>query len=438
MKSLLVIFLLLFAPPTHGESLPDCKGSFTSNWSNCYGEINFSNGHKYAGNFLNGKSHGLGAVRFADDTFYVGGFLDGKYDGKGKISLKDGRVFEGTFRDTTPNRKGNYSSGQGTFHSEEGWVYIGDFKNAKPNGSGTVSYPDGGGYEGKWKNGLENGYGIRRSQNGDKYVGEFKDGKYHGQGTLTSSVGGQKKITRGFWKTGTFQYSSNQTKVALLIGNSKYNHTMNLTNPSNDVELLKIKLQSIGFTVDTLLDANKSDMEEAILNFSDKASVSDISLLFYAGHSIEAKGLNYLLPIDANIKREAHLEIRSTRLNWILEQIKSTRVLSIILLDACRDNPFSDTMYNAQSRSTTSRGLAKVRINGNQFIGFSASPGQVASDGDGQNSPYIKALINHITSEIEIVMLFRRVKTEVQESTSGLQVPYVENNLGADPVFIYK
>ena len=204
------------------------------------------------------------------------------------------------------------------------------------------------------------------------------------------------------------------------------------------MNLLKAKLLGLGFSVDTLLDGKRARMTDAILEFGRKAQNSDISLLFYAGHSVEAQGLNYLIPTDAEILSENGLEPKAVPLNWVLKQIKLTKTLSIALLDSCRDNPFADRMYKTKSRSVASRGLAKVKVEGNQFIGFAAAPGQVASDGVGSNSPYTKALVKYISAQDEINYMFRKIKTEVQTITSGNQVPYVENNLGAELIYLHK
>ena len=229
-----------------------------------------------------------------------------------------------------------------------------------------------------------------------------------------------------------------QTKVALLIGNSKYEYAKDLRNPSNDVSLLKAKLLGLGFSVTTLLDATRMQMTDEILKFGQKTTKADISLLFYAGHSIEAQGLNYLLPINAEILSENALEPKAVSLNWVLKQTKPTKLISITLLDACRNNPFADRMYKTKTRSVASRGLAKVKVDGNQLIGFSAAPGQAALDGTGNNSPYTKALLKYIPSKDEIGYIFRKIKTEVQIITSGEQIPYVENNLGAELIYLHK
>lgn len=403
---------------------------------NGYGTYYLKDGTiSYEGAVKNGQPHGFGTKYFLDET-YTGEFEDGKMHGKGKLIESNGTSHEGYYVNDTFH-------GQGTMIYSNGDSFVGEFKFSKVDGIGKFIKLGDYTYKGAFVENLFEGQGILNYDNGDKYVGGFKEGKYNGEGTLTFASG---EISSGNWKDGELVKSEaqqtetafKQTKVALLIGNSKYEYTTHLKNPSNDVVLLKSQLLNLGFSVTTLLDATRMQMTDKILEFGQKTEEADISLLFYAGHSIEAQGLNYLLPIDAEILSENALEPKAVSLNWVLKQTKPTKLISIALLDACRNNPFADRMYKTKTRSVASRGLAKVKVEGNQFIGFSAAPGQVALDGTGNNSPYTKALVKYIPSKEEISYMFRKIKTEVLKTTSGEQVPYVENNLGAELIYLYK
>ena len=447
------------------ESFPNGNkyvGEYKNGEFDGQGIFTWINGDRYVGQYKNGKQDGLGSLFYIDGGNYIGRYKNGKQDGSGEEVSPDGNKYVGEYKNGEFDGQGTFiwingdryvgqyknglRNGQGSSSWANGDTYVGQQKNGKFHGRGTYTWPNGGKYVGEYKDGLQEGTGEETFPNGDKYLGEYKKAKFHGQGTLINIDG---RVQMGTWNNGKFekvvtslkikpQLVSTQTKVALLIGNSKYEYAKDLRNPSNDVSLLKEKLLGLGFSVDTLLDGERASMTEAILEFGRNAQNSDISLLFYAGHSVEAQGLNYLIPTDAEILSENGLEPKAVPLDWVLKQIKLTKTLSIALLDSCRDNPFADRMYKTKSRSTASRGLAKVKVEGNQFIGFSAAPGQVASDGVGSNSPYTNALVKYISAQDEINYMFRKIKTEVQTITSGIQVPYVENNLGAELIYLHK
>jgi uncharacterized caspase-like protein len=226
-------------------------------------------------------------------------------------------------------------------------------------------------------------------------------------------------------------------RVALVIGNSTYQHIGQLKNPENDARLIASKLRKIGFDVIERVNLSKADFDNTLIEFSNAASSLDtgtgesIALFFYAGHGVQVKDINYLIPVDAKIEREAEIRIRAVSVNNVLATLdESGAGVTMIILDACRDNPFP-----AVSRSTK-RGLAKIEEIEGSVIAYSTSPGQVARDGAGENSPYSEALARMVElADLTIEDVFRGVNGQVKEATSGTQLPWLSLSL-SDKIYL--
>ena len=214
-------------------------------------------------------------------------------------------------------------------------------------------------------------------------------------------------------------------KFALVIGNGDYTGLGKLKNPVNDAKDMADILTYLGFTVDLLSDTSLPEMEEAVLRLGSRLSVSrqSVGFFFYAGHGVQSGGENYLIPADATIVGEAFLRTKALAVQPVLDTLQSTKNrLNVIVLDACRDNPFS------WSRSG-SRGLNVV---GQQppgsIIAYATSAGRVAQDGDGRNGVFTSAFLKNIsTPGIDISEVFRRTGAEVLATTAGAQVPAIYN-----------
>ncbi|HEY4164335.1 MAG TPA: caspase family protein, partial [Dongiaceae bacterium] len=182
-----------------------------------------------------------------------------------------------------------------------------------------------------------------------------------------------------------------EPRVALVIGNSNYGKEIgSLPNPANDAGLIAQALQQAGFQVIKVVDADQKKMKRAIADFGDKLAAAGpeaTGLFFYAGHGVQVRGMNYLVPIGADISKEADVDIESVSADTILQQMEfaGSRV-NIVILDACRNNPLGRSV-----RSLT-RGLAPMDATQGTFVAYSTAPGQVASDGSGRDSPYSAAL----------------------------------------------
>lgn len=228
-----------------------------------------------------------------------------------------------------------------------------------------------------------------------------------------------------------------QDRVALVIGNSAYSHAAKLPNPVNDADAVSLLLKSVGFTVvETRHDLSGNEMRRAIRDFADKTRNADMAVIYYAGHGIEVDGSNYLIPVDAALQRDIDVEDEAVSINRLLQVIEPAKRLRLIILDACRDNPFAKTMKRTMTSRSIGRGLASVEPTiSNTLIAFAAKAGSTADDGRGSHSPFTTALLNNIaTPGLDLRIAFGRVRDQVLQSTSGKQEPFVYGSLGGSTV----
>jgi hypothetical protein len=221
-------------------------------------------------------------------------------------------------------------------------------------------------------------------------------------------------------------------RVALVIGVSHYEHEQSLSNTLNDARDMDAALKRVGFDVEMVLDPSRIALEAAIRRYGDRSAGAEASVLHYSGHALEAAGHNWLLPATMNLNTERDLRFEAVDLDTVLEQTDAAKV-SIIFLDACRDNPFLRRLLAAR-RNVATRGLARVETGAaGMLVAFSTSPGQVALDGSGRNSPFTAALLHHIeTPGLEIRSLLGRVTKDVVDETQGAQRPWVNSSLEGD------
>ena len=206
-------------------------------------------------------------------------------------------------------------------------------------------------------------------------------------------------------------------RLALVLGNSKYRSVPVLDNPSNDAADLANALRSIGFEVVERRDATRDAMAAAVRDFSERLRGADIALFFYAGHGIQMNGENYLLPVDAKIESQADVRFNTINLTDIRQEMEGAGRGSIIILDACRDNPFAEKLAHG-GRGVATRGLGRVEASAEgSLIVYSTQPNNVALDGSGRNSPFTAALLKHIeTPGLEVRQMISRVRGEVADS----------------------
>lgn len=220
-------------------------------------------------------------------------------------------------------------------------------------------------------------------------------------------------------------------RFALIIGNSNYQKGAALRNPANDAQSIATALKSLHFQVIIKEDATKREMDDSIRNFSEKLNGDDIGLFYFAGHGMQVEGENYLVPVDSYPSNIADVQYMTVPMNWILKTMEAAKNgVNIIIFDACRTNPFP------QSQRSASRGLALVSEVHGSLIAFSTSPGKVAEDGSGHNSPYAKALIEYVqTPGVSIEQMFKQVRISVMNDTHGYQTPWELSSLVNDFYF---
>ena len=223
-------------------------------------------------------------------------------------------------------------------------------------------------------------------------------------------------------------------RVALIIGNSAYD-AQPLKNPVNDARAMAEALAECGFEVMMLENANKRRIEEAIRAFGAKLTPTSAGVFYFAGHGVQVAGANYLIPLGAKIDKEAEVEYEAVDAGRILNEFATSRaVLSIVILDACRDNPFS-----ASTRSLT-RGLAVVKmpkeVRGT-MIAYATSPGDVARDGSGKNGLYTEELVRHLrTPGLRLEDVFKLTRVNVKTRSDGKQVPWENSSIDGDFFFM--
>ncbi len=226
-------------------------------------------------------------------------------------------------------------------------------------------------------------------------------------------------------------------RVALVIGNSHYQHVGLLPNPASAAAAMAALFKSARFdVVDVHQDLGVTAMRRAVSDFSDKAQGSDIAVVYYAGHGIEVDGVNYLIPVDAVLARDFDVEDETVSLDRALRAIDSARRLRLVIIDACRSNPFIASMRRG-SRAI-GRGLSAVEPSiGNTLIAYAAKAGSTAADGDSDHSPFTAALLKHIaTPGRDIRLALGEVRDAVLASTSQQQEPFVYGSLGGREIAI--
>ena len=237
-------------------------------------------------------------------------------------------------------------------------------------------------------------------------------------------------------------------KVALVIGMGTYQHVIQLKNTINDARNVGAKLEQVGFKVTYAIDSSQSQLLDIMQTFSFDAETADIALIYYAGHGVEASGENYLIPVDAEVKSNKDVQRVGVSLAQMLKTVESARKMRVVILDACRNNPFGDLIDTTvkadptktgtnDSRSTGVAGLAPVNPDLGTLVAFAAKEGQVALDGVSGDSPYAIALMQMLGKpDLEISLMFRQVRDEVLKQTGNLQEPYTYGSLSGTPYYL--
>jgi len=224
-----------------------------------------------------------------------------------------------------------------------------------------------------------------------------------------------------------------EQRVALVIGNSNYQNAPQLQNPDNDAQSMAQFLNSAGFEVVAATDLSQNDMLRVVQDFSAKVSArgpNTVAMIYYAGHGVQLAGENYLVPVDAKVSSQTELVNNSVRLVDVMSTLETIPSrMRIVILDACRNNPFPNV-------NDAGRGLAIVDAPNGSIVGYSTAPGAEALDGTNGHSPYTQAFLNVAREpNVPIEQLFKRVRLEVNQTTSGAQIPWESSSLTSDFTF---
>lgn len=225
-------------------------------------------------------------------------------------------------------------------------------------------------------------------------------------------------------------------RLALVVGNSSYDHVSSLDNPNNDARLVANTLSDLGFTLiggGPQLDLDKRSFDKAVQEFGTRLQGADVGLFYYAGHGVQVRGDNYLVPVDANPTREADVDFQMLNAGLVLRQMEAAGTrLNLMILDACRNNPFG-----GRGLRTSGGGLAQMQAPEGTLISYATQPGNVAQDGIDGNSPYTKALATTMRSPgLDIFQTFNAVGLQVKRATGGAQQPWVASS-PIDGVFYF-
>jgi len=234
-----------------------------------------------------------------------------------------------------------------------------------------------------------------------------------------------------------------ESRVALVIGNSNYEGKFLLNNPKNDATDIARELKKLGFEVILLYDGDRDKMINEINNFQEKIENCDIALFFYSGHAMQVNDKNYLIPLGKNFSEEKinslkvnnyknHLEDQAVSMDTILERMAKPKN-KILILDACRNNPFS---MLARSMGSNSKGLAVMKVPKNTAIIYATLAGEIAEDGTGRNSPFTESLLKHISKPVSLGDLFADVNVDVENKTDGRQEPRSEFGGSAAKIYL--
>jgi len=227
-------------------------------------------------------------------------------------------------------------------------------------------------------------------------------------------------------------------RVALVVGNGAYRHVPELPNARNDGKAMAATLRELGFEVLEGIDVDMRQTAELVRRFTRRIDDAEVALFYYAGHGLQVDGENYLVPVDAKLERPEDLEWETLPASRVVSLLDSRERTNIVILDACRNNPFARRLARGATRSVrVGSGLADMRGGLGTFIAFATAPNDVALDGDGANSPFTAALVRRMREPgLEIRQIMTLVRRDVVQATDGDQVPWDHSSLLGDFYFV--
>jgi len=422
------------------SNLPPCAGpvfSWQDNpptwWTDCYAEFTAYDS-TYSGEWRDGKHHGKGKdISKKWDFSFEGTYSNGRrWTGRGISSGKEIGFVEGDIvKDVIWKNAEIFSGTRSTLKGKE-WVVVGSYVagvfypvGSAPKASTQVTTQDTSEEQAKQK---QAEFEAQRKAT-ELALAEAEQAKRK-QAELEAQLAAVQQAQ----VKPTVSAVTQGKRVALVIGNAKYKFNP-LNNPVNDATDMAASLRSVGFDVIEVKDATLKQMRAATRQFADKLEVSDVGLVYYSGHGIEVKGKNYLIPVNADIRREYEVVDQAFDASNLLRMMESLQSgtkkrVNILIVDACRNNDLP------KSWRSTNNGLARMDAPAGSFISFATAPGQVAADGQGRNSPYTKHLLQALKQpNVPIEQVFKQVRRKVMAETSGEQVPWENSSLVGDFYF---
>lgn len=229
-------------------------------------------------------------------------------------------------------------------------------------------------------------------------------------------------------------------RIALVIGNSAYKNVPALTNPTRDADTIASAFRTVGFkTVQLRSDLTREKLTDALQSFAAEADKADWAVVYFAGHGLEVNGTNYLIPVDARLAIDRDVEFEAVPLDRVMSAVSGAKRLRLVLLDACRDNPFANQMRRSVATRSIGRGLTNVEPEAGTLVVYAAKHGQVALDGDGGNSPFVTALTKRMnTPGLEVRRLFDHVRDDVLELTNRAQQPFSYGSLPGSEDYYFR
>ena len=426
----------------------------------------------YSGEMKNGIPEGNGFLSSYTGWTITGVFHNGAANGKGTLeNVSDGRRYIGEL-------KHNAADGKGTMFYSDGTSETGNFVNgdlveekaenqnvAKPEVSWTtpqmintettdtkqkiklcvssktpitevVVSVNG---QPQIKKALSRGFSVVTSD--CDYSFEYEITLSPGRNTIEASVkndGGTANAAARYITLNKSDAVSSQKRIALVIGNAAYQHITPLNNSANDARLMSQTLSQLGFEVMSFTDLDRKSMTDKIYDFGDKLKEQNaVGLFYYAGHGLQVNGVNYLVPVTASVKREQEVDDECVSIDKVLGQLEyAGNDLNIIILDACRNNPFASVSRSASGDG----GLAQMNAPKGTFVAYATAPGKTASDGTGQNGLYTEQLAKAImTPGKKIEDVFKSVRNEVYNASKSMgaeQIPWENSSIFGDFYFI--
>ncbi|HXW40688.1 MAG TPA: caspase family protein [Xanthobacteraceae bacterium] len=227
-----------------------------------------------------------------------------------------------------------------------------------------------------------------------------------------------------------------QDKVALIVGNGTYQNVPVLPNPPHDAADVAAAFARLGFSVQVVTNASYEDMRRALLKFSGQARNAQMAVVFFAGHGMEMDGDNWLIPVDAELKTDLDVDQEAISLHSVMLMVSVASKLGLVVLDACRNNPFLGKMKRTIVTRSLSRGLSRIEPTNNVLVAYSAKDGTTAADGNGRNSPFTAAFLKYLEMPgLEVNFLFRDVRDDVIAATGGEQQPFVYGSLSKEAIY---